>query len=275
MIRLGNRKKVQITESNAEGCAVYTVDNGHSQFSIAPDFAGALIGWKQDGVNHLLSPFPDQKTFGWMSPWYGGVTPIVMQGESGWDLPGKFHQEKIETTVIEQSDERGIVWQGVRINAEIEREQLVGLGIEFEYLTVGNSNLLKLVCRVHNRTTAKRRVSVGWLSYWQLDGASTGNTLRSQEIERKHTPWDSWPEAGHWGALTHPETERTAMMVSRYPDVKLIDWGDVGGHLGCFGSVDVMPTYTSRAQPTERTCYIALCNSWEQAHVYTCLDKYL
>ena len=126
----------------------------------------------------------------------------------------------------------------------------LGLGIEFDYLTVGNSNVLKLVCRVRNRTTAKRRIVVGWLAYWQLDGASTGNTLRSEEIERKHTPWDSWPEAGHWVTLTNPQTARTAVLVSPYPYVKLIDWGDAGGHMGWFTGVDALSTSVRPAEPS-------------------------
>jgi hypothetical protein len=253
---------------------VYEIDNGRSRFRIAPSFSGALTHWEQNGLNHLLSPFPEPKTFGWMSPWYGGITPVVMR-ESGWDLPGKLYQETLKATIVKEPDARGILWRGLRVSAEIAREQLLGLGVEFDYLTVGDSNVLKLVCRVHNRTTAKRRLEVGWLTYWQLDGASTGNTLRSQDIERKHTPWESWPEAGHWGALTHPGTERTAMLISPHPDVKLIDWGDVGGHLGCSRSIDVMPLSTSKTQPAKRTCYVALCESWNQAQAYTCLSKYI
>ena len=189
-----------------KGVDVWDIDNGHTRFSLAPGFTGALTRWEQDGVNQLLSPFPDQKTFGWMSPWYGGVTPVVMK-TGGWDIPGKLYQETLETTAIEQTDEQGIPWQGVRISAELAREQLVGLGVEFDYLTVGNSNVLKLICRVHNRTSARRRVAVGWLTYWQLDGTSVENTLRSQDIERKHTPWESWPEAGPLG-IADQSTDR-------------------------------------------------------------------
>ena len=272
LIRLGNRQKVHIVKAQAG--EVYDIDNGRTRFSVAPGFTGALTRWEQDGVNHLLSPFPNQGAFGWMSPWYGGITPLVMR-EGRWDMPGKLDRETLKATEIEQTDGRGIPWQGIRLSAEMEREQLVGLGVEFDYLTVRDSNVLKLVCRVHNRTTARRRVSVGWLAFWLLDSYSTENTLRSHDIERKHTPWESWPEAGHWGSLTNPQTGRTAILVSPYPEVKLIDWGSVGGHLGCFGSVDVMPALTGQSKPTERTCYVALCNSWDQAHIYTCLSKYL
>jgi GNAT superfamily N-acetyltransferase len=277
VIRLGTRQpegEVRVSETTTDGRPIYEIDNGRTRFSVAPAFSGAITRWEEAGINHLLSPFPEVKTFGWMSPWYGGITPVVMK-ESGWDIPGKLDQETLSATVVEQADERDIPWRGVRISAEIKREQLVGLSVEFDYLTVGGSNVLKLVCRIRNRTTAKRRLSVGWLTYWQLDGASTGNTLRSQDIERKHTPWESWPDADHWGTLTNPQTGRTATLVSPYPDVKLIDWGDAGGHLGYLAGIDVMPASTSSAASTERTCYIALCDSWNQARISAWLSKYL
>jgi hypothetical protein len=172
-------------------------------------------------------------------------------------------------------DGRGIPWHGVRVSAELEREEFVGLGVEFDYLTVGASNVLKLICRVHNRTTAKRRLVVGWLVYWQLDGAPIGNTLRSEEIERKHTPWEGWSEAGHWGTLTNPQTDRTAVLVSPYPHVRLIDWGDVGGHLGWFSGIDVTPASDGLGKATERTCYLALCNTFGQAQPYAWLRQYI
>jgi hypothetical protein len=74
----------------------------------------------------------------------------------------------------------------------------------------------------------------------------------------------------HWSTVTNPGTGRTAILVSPYPAVCLMDWGDVGGHLGCWSHVDVLPGST-----TERVCYIALCESLEQAKRYACLKSYL
>jgi hypothetical protein len=122
---------------------------------------------------------------------------------------------------------------------------------------------------VHNHTTAQRRATIGWLAFWQLDGASTGNTLRSDNVERKHTPWGSWPEADHWGTLFNPQTGRTAALISPYPHVKMIDWGAVGGHLGWFAGIDLPPAST-----TTRACYVVLCETFEQARTYKWLKQY-
>jgi hypothetical protein len=116
---------------------------------------------------------------------------------------------------------------------------------------------------------------LGWLTYWQLDGASTGNTLRSDEVERKHTPWNSWPVAGHWGALLNPQTGRTAVLVSPYPEVKLVDWGEAGGHLAWFNGLDVAPSSDQEPGIVERVCYVVLCDTFDQAESYKWLKHYL
>jgi hypothetical protein len=274
VVRLGDRSPVAIAHVGADEAQEHEIDNGRVRFRVAPAFSGAITAWEQAGVNHLLSPYPEQRSFDWMSPWFGGITPVVIKPDS-WDMPGKLHHESLTAHKVHVKDDRGIVWKGVRVSGQLAREDFLGLSVEFDYLTVGNSNMLKLVCRAHNRTTAKRKAVLGWLTYWQIDGASTGNTLRSEQLERKHTPWNSWPEADHWGALYNPRTGRTAILVSPYPNVKLVDWGNVGGHLGWFDSVDIAPSSGKDPGIAERVCYVALCESFEQAERYKWLKHYL
>jgi hypothetical protein len=126
------------------------------------------------------------------------------------------------------------------------------------------------VYRVRNETTAKRALRGGWFSFWQLDGTREYNTLYSAEIQRKPTPWDSRSDAGTWGLNTNAQTGRTAALISPYPRVFLIDWGDMGGHLGFLDHIEVPATGVA-----ERTCYIALCADLETARRYTCLEKYV
>jgi GNAT superfamily N-acetyltransferase len=268
VVRLGDRGEVAVTEQVREGQAVFAIDNGRTRFGVAPGYCGALIGWEEGGTDHLLSPFPERKTFSWISPWYGGITPVVV--EVNQDVPGHLEQETLSGRIVDLPDARSIPWRGVRVSGDITREDLIGLQVEFDYLTVCQGNVLKLVCRMHNTTTGKRQVRVGWLTYWQPDGSSAANVLRSGRVERKHTPWYSWSDARHWGMVTNPDTGRTAVLVSPYPGIVLTDWGDVGGHLGCWSHIDVLP-----GAMEERVCYIALCESLEQARRYTCLRSYL
>ncbi|MBN1579922.1 MAG: GNAT family N-acetyltransferase [Anaerolineae bacterium] len=268
VIRLGNRSDVTVAKHEQEGATRYAIDNGRTRFDVAPGFCGALVRWQENGVNHVISSFPGRKTFGWMSPWYGGITPLVV--EEHRSFPGHLEQETLSGQIIDLPDWRGIPWRGVRVSAEITREDLVGLRAELDYLTVGQSNVLKLVCRVHNATSGKRRLVVGWLTFWQPDGSCEANVLRSAYVERKPMPWESWSWARHWATVTNNTTGRTAILVSPYPDVCAMDWGDPGGHLGCWSHVDVLPEST-----TERVCYVALCNELEQAKRYTWLKDYL
>jgi hypothetical protein len=218
-------------------------------------------------VEHLISPYPEVKTFGWMSPWYGGLTPLALHED---EMPGKLGLETFAAEPVEAPDARGIPWAGVRLRCQMVRDKLLGLALELDYLTVGRSNVLKLVYRIRNETTARRHLGGGWLSFWQLDGARAYNTLTSAEVQRKPTPWESWSDAGRWGIDTNAQTGRTAILVSPYPRVRLIDWGDVGGHLGFTDHIEVPASGTA-----ERTCYIALCADPAAARRYICLEKYL
>jgi len=254
IIRLGTRRVVDVTVDDP--C---TIDNCMTRFTIAPGFTGALTSWVVDGVNQLLSPYPEQATFGWMSPWYGGITPMVTTHED--DFPGKLDQETLTAEAVSTTDERGIAWSGVRVKADLTREKLEGLSVAFDYLTVGQSNVLKLVCTCTNTTSAARRLGAGWFSYWGFGGDGTANVLDSAEIQRRPNPWSSWPKTGHWGAVT--ANGRTAIIVAPYPGVNATDWGDRGSHLGYMLGVTVKPEST-----WTRTAYLVLCDSLEAAKRY-------
>jgi hypothetical protein len=264
IVRLGTRDPVAVA---AEG-ETWMIDNGRTRFTIIPGFAGTLASWVEGGVEHLISPYPEVKTFGWMSPWYGGLTPLALS--DGEDPPGKLGNETFTVGPVEATDARGIPWSGVRLCTQMVRDKLLGLALELDYLTVGQSNVLKLVYRVRNATSAQRGLDGGWLSFWQLDGTREHNTLYSAEVERKPTPWESESEAGTWGLNSNAQSGRTAVLVSPYPLVRLMDWGDAGGHLGFRGHIEVPASGVA-----ERTCYIALCPDLEAARRYTCLEEYV
>ena len=124
--------------------------------------------------------------------------------------------------------------------------------------------------RVRNTTTGHRRVRAGYLSFWQPDEEGTRNVLHSEFVQRKPTPWESWSWARHWGAVTRSDTGRTAVLVSPYPNVLVMDWGEPGGHLGWWAQVDLEPGSTA-----ERVCYVVLCASLEEAKRYAWLKDYL
>ncbi len=263
IIRLGDRGPVAVTQG--ELC---TIDNGRTQFAIAPEFGGAMTQWKVDGVNQLLTPYPEQATFGWMSPWYGGITPVVaVVGRE--DFPGKLDQETLTAKSVAVTDDRGVPWHGVRLCSDLEREKLLGLSVELAYLTTGSSNVLKLVARVHNHTTAARTLTVGWISFWRLGGDPQLNVLHAAGMQRRPNPWYSRPRTGHWAAVTNLETQRTAILISPYPEAVGTDWGEPGNHLAWLSGVTVRPEAT-----LTRTVFLALCQSLDEAKLYVPLKDY-
>ena len=75
--------------------------------------------------------------------------------------------------------------------------------------------------------------------------------------------------------VTNPQTGRTAVLVSPYPEVKLVDWGEVGGHLAWFNGLDVAPLSDQEPGIVERVCYVVLCDTFDQAESYKWLKHYL
>jgi hypothetical protein len=203
-----------------------------------------------------------------MSPWYGGITPIVAT-TGHEDFPGKLDQETLAAETVAVTDSRGIPWRGIRLRADLAREKLQGLSIALDYLTTGNSNVLQLVARVQNHTTAVRALVVGWTAFWQLGGDAARNVLHGADTQRRPNPWHSWPKTGHWAAVTNMETQRTAILVSPYPEAVGMDWGEPGNHLGWMSNVTVQPEATLM-----RTAFLVLCRSLDEAKRYVPLRDY-
>ncbi len=264
VIRLGDRTAVAVTERDG----AFYMDNGRTRFGVAPGFSAALFQWEENGVNHALSPYPNPGMFDWMSPWYGGIMPMARPSHNQ-GLPGKLCAETFTGAIIDLPDARGIPWRGVRVSSVLQHEHLRGSAAEVDYLTVGNSNVLKVICRMRNLTTARRDLFFDLLSFWQPDGTSAYNVLRGEGLERKPNPWNNWAETQRWAAVINGETGRTLIQVSPYPNIYHIDWS-VGGHMACFNYLDMPPEGI-----LERVFYFALCPTWAEAKRYIALKTYL
>jgi len=272
VVRLGDRSEVNVSEEEHDGQMVYRLHNGHTCFLIAPAYSGAVVGWlTPDGVNHLYTPFPQVGALGWMSPWHGGLTPYAALPQIRYEFPGKLYQEHFTAAPVEVTDGRGIPWRGVRLTAELKREELRGLRLELDYLTVGNSPLLKAVYRVVNPTGAQRVVNGGWIAFWAVDGDPAKGVLRAEGWERKRVEWggNAWPWVGDWAAVTNADTKRTAITVSTDGTAYLSDWGRDGGHT-CVGDRLFIPAEGT----AERVVYFALAADFPSATRYACLKDY-
>lgn len=263
---LGPGGQVDVQAGEEKGQPIWTIDNGHARFVVAPDFSGAVVAWvTPDGHNHLDTDFPKPTARSWLAPWYGGIWPILWKpGES---YPGKLYGENWTSSPMETRDTQGLAWQGVRLMSELQREPLRGLAVEIDYLTTGGSQLLKAVLRVVNRTEAICKVEGGWATFWAPDGNASENVLYGEDWQSKRTDFmDAWIHAGYWGAVVNPATGTTAIVVCPEPIIKLMDEGRSATSLNPHAEMTIPPLADMK-----RVVYFVVASDLSLARAYACL----
>ncbi|MEE8389700.1 MAG: GNAT family N-acetyltransferase [Anaerolineae bacterium] len=273
IIRLGDEKaSVQVEETQESGQLLWNIANGRCSWTVAPAYHGGVIAWREtdSDVNHLMTAFPENGELGWIKPWFGGIWPIItpVSDEDGW--PGKLHKETFAAAPFESADAREIPWHGVQVATSMKREGFEGLGAEVAYLTVGGSNVLKVVYRLVNETGVYRRYVQGLLAFCQVDGQYQDTVLYGKGYQRKSTPQMAHLKVGSWGAAVNPNTGRAVVMVgaSGQKRIELNDWGVDGGHLVFYNTITLAPHGSH-----EMVAYLALAESLEEARRYGSLAE--
>ena len=276
LIRLGDGKSpVQVKETTTDSLSVFTVDNGQNRWQIAPGYHAGVVGWHagESDTNQLRCAFPQKggAAMGWLKPWFGGIQPILNPDvfeQEGW--PGKLHEEMFTPEICTRVDEHGIDWQGLCLSARLEREAFRGLRAEMEYLTLGRSDVLKVVYRLVNETNIYRHVVPGLLTFCQIDGRYNNATLHSDGLQQKRTPAMTWTVVESWGAVTNPASDHTLVVVKGTPwsALELSDWGQDGGHLVCQQRTTIPPHSYK-----EMLVFLALTDSLDKARRYAALNK--
>ncbi len=274
LIRLGDASSPVHIAPMVEGeMPLLVIDNGYSRWQIAPTYHGGIVSWHigDSPVNHLLTAFPQPggATLGWLKPWFGGIQPILPplnEYNEGW--PGKLHQAHFTAQPCERPDEQGFVWRGLRLSAQLENKRFKGLRAQVEYLTVGKSNVLKIIYQLVNQTAVYQPAKPGVMAYCQVDGRYDNGVLYGEGVQRKRTSRMTWVQSGAWGAVTNPATGRTLIGVTptRPTSIELSDWGQDGGHLLAYQAARIPPHAQSSLM-----LYLALTDSLEAAKRYTAL----
>ena len=274
LIHLGEGQgRVDVSQpQNQSEESLITLDNGSCQWDIAPHFHGGIVSWRErsEGINHLYSTYPDPGQLGWLKPWFGGIRPLLnLEDEEGW--PGKLHEENFKASQVEAPDERGTPWRGVQLNADLESDRLRHFRTEIVYLTVSQSNVLKIIYRLINQTLAYHRVFPGLKGFFQVDGALNNSILHGTGLQRQRTAHMYWRMVEAWGAVVNPDTGRAAVMVAASGPrrVLVMDWGQDGGHLMHDWRVTLKPNDT-----VEMVTYLALAESLDEAKRYAALAHY-
>jgi len=276
LLSLGSRQEVKLAELERDGQRVIEVDNGWMRFAVAPAFRGTVIALEHGGTNHLWSSFPTPGSWCWASPWYGGLGPLIRGGE------GHLGFFDTETQTEESFDYQllapgsvtlgpsEIPWAGVRVRSELKHRDLRGLKLELDYLTVGRSNLLAVVSRLINPTTAPFRVSYRVDAALRLGGSVEDARLhRSQGPASKRLVNQSWEyPSGDWAGVESRSAGLWAVMVngSRGCQVQTLDMAQYGAHLG--------NAFRGLLPPESRTevlTFLVLTHDPHQARLYAAL----
>lgn len=265
LLRLGDGRAVDVLAAERDGQPVLTVDNGRLALDITPGFGGTLSAIREGGANHLATPFPHVATLGWMSPWYGGAMPIVLVRDEP-QFPGKIGRERFAAEPVEAPDARGIPWRGVRQRAALAHEDLRGVTLEIDALTVGGSPVVKLAMRLINSAPASRPLhEAGWLIFVRPEG-EVGHTAWTPEHQVRHGDRMTWIRSDHWLAAESPRTGRALALVSAQP-VSLAGFGRDGTHFKLLPARPLIPANGT----LEITGYLALAADLAEARRWLAL----
>ena len=269
LIRIGDGGPVTYRESALDGHRIVTISTGLMEIDVAPSFNGTVSAIRdQQGVNQLASAFPSPAAFNWLYPWYGGITPII---DGGRDLipPGLIVNERFDLEKVAESDGRGTVWTGVRQRVVLTHEELLGLSLELDTLTLGGSPVVRLVWRFRNETASHRKIRTGWQVFVQPDGDRSRTTLFCEDHERKHSPRTFSTRCGHWVGAENPATGRVVALISSVPEVQMDNWGVAGGHLL------LKPLHTIPANSTSvMVGHVVMTNSRDTTRVWSTMRHY-
>jgi len=276
LLSLGSGQEVNLTEVEREGQRVIEVDNGWTRFAVAPGFRGRVIALEQGGTNHLWSSFPTPGSWSWARPWYGGLGPSIRGGvRSLWFFDGDTQiEESFDAQLLAPGGgtpgPSGVHWAGVRLRTTLQHRDLRGLKLELDYLTVGRSNLLAVISRLVNLTTAPFQVS------YRLDAAlRLGGSVEDARLHRSWGPaskrlisqvWDYPSE--DWAAVESPSAGLWAVMVngSLGCEVETMDMAHHGAHLGNT-FLGLLPPEST----TEAVTFLVLAQDPQQARLYAAL----
>ncbi|MHB1296561.1 MAG: hypothetical protein ACYC4R_16405, partial [Anaerolineae bacterium] len=261
VLRLGDNSPVAVERGAQHGQEVWRIDNGRSRFVVAPGFGPSLVAWEQDGANQLASSFPEPMAMAWQYPFYGGINPILRPVD--WE-PWEGLLPKAEVTAEEVTVERnGIVWRGVWVSARPTRKENRDMLAEIAFLTVGASGVLRLEYRLRSLRDTAQRMAVTIAVTAGLGADPRALTLLGEGVRREPGTTAARIGGQRWGAVTHPATGRTLLMVGAQSDVSLEDLGQYGRVLGMNADVRL-----AGGAVEEHVYHLVLADSLAEALAY-------
>ncbi|MFN2609846.1 MAG: GNAT family N-acetyltransferase [Actinomycetota bacterium] len=213
------------------------ISNGTLDIDVRATFGGTVTSIRRDGVEQLLSSYPQAQAFGWISPWYGGITALLMTGKI--PFPGKLWEESWEAEPTSSSAD-GLGWKGATLSSVLKNEEAAGLSVSIDVLTLPSSPVIRYCMTVQNLTSAGREVTFGPGLFAQ-PGSSRDTVLRSAERTTKPNDRYLFGRVGDWAAVEENSKGDVIGMVSSQP-VGFMHWGTEGGHMMQFVTFHLPPS---------------------------------
>ncbi|MCD5408958.1 GNAT family N-acetyltransferase, partial [Candidatus Bipolaricaulota bacterium] len=219
----------KVTAEVKEDQQVFTISADESTIQVAPGFCAAVFSWQDAGGEWLLSAFPEARSFVWLSPWFGGIYPILYElSLEEWDWPGRLFRECFQGEAW-QGELAGVPLAGVRLTCRPEGEGLAGLALEVLYATPGPGLLLSAL-KIKNQGRP-RRLAGGFLGFLSPGGVHRDTVLNTPGRTRIPSPYHAWYDAPGWGLVQAPGGEGVLALAP--PEGKIGTWdaGEAGRHL--------------------------------------------
>jgi GNAT superfamily N-acetyltransferase len=264
VVRIGGAGSVSVIEAS-EG--MFDVNNGLLAFRVCPGFAGSVTRLMSQGVEHLLTAYPQARPFVWANPWFGGIHPFIE-----WMGSARLLREKFRGGVCERTGEHGLIWQGVQVVCEPEHKDLRWLRLEVEYLTIPGSNVLALVTRWINRASARMSVpESGGVGAWcRVGGSRERSRLHWERLgERRFLDFGGYGMevfSDQWIELENRDRQESLLLIATGAQGKTmgLDFGEEGSHLQAYSSIELGP-----GERKERLFWLVLNRDMALREAYT------
>ncbi|MGQ9557830.1 MAG: GNAT family N-acetyltransferase [Desulfurispora sp.] len=148
------RGEVQVKQLSQQ----WRVSNGRLQFTLAPHFAGTLIGLQAGARQWLYTGYPKIKPIGSCPASRGGAKFYPVTGSDDWLVT--LSAEEVPWQFVAQayaSPGNALPWRGVQLTGKTEQEEWKQLEVCFFFLTLPDSPLLWAVAQYHYRGEQERQ----------------------------------------------------------------------------------------------------------------------
>ncbi|MBY8995397.1 MAG: GNAT family N-acetyltransferase [Candidatus Heimdallarchaeota archaeon] len=169
-----SKGQVNVEEKDFEGKKIYDVSNGELSFKVVAEIGGNLIRLEDSkGRNFLLDNYPEIQPKFFLEHYLGGSQPQLFHFVA--DEPFS-EMEETKSQMVEENE-----WKGVKTTWTIKKEKqfLYGQKVELKYLTLPNSEIIRVVLSLDNKTTRTIPWIGSLLSDVGIQGSKEGNVIEA------------------------------------------------------------------------------------------------